>query len=216
MRAAFVVLTALALVPFTPAAAQQQMVPAGSYLNSCTNIAMNGPVLSASCNLPSSGTNRSSIDLRSCPGNIANINGNLTCNGANLGNGYLPQGSYLQSCRNISKRHHFISASCEGPRGGQIASSLDLRRCAPGSLVANINGYLQCGAQVAGGGWNGRLPQGSYQGSCTNVAMSGSVLSASCTAPNGQAVQSSLDTNRCQWNSGIKNTNGRLDCANYR
>jgi hypothetical protein len=46
--------------------------------------------------------------------------------------------------------------------------------------------------------------------------MSGSVLSAACTSPNGTLIQSSLDTRRCQWNSGIKNNNGGLACANYR
>jgi hypothetical protein len=172
--------------------------------------------MTASCNLPSSGTNRTTIDLRSCGnGNVANINGTLTCSGASSGNGYLPQGSYLQSCRNISKQGHFLSATCTPPRGGPLNSSLDLRRCGRGALVANNNGYLNCGAS-GGAGWNGRLPQGSYESSCTNIAMSGPVLSAACSAPNGQAVQSSLDTSRCQWNSGIKNTNGRLDCANYR
>ena len=129
--------------------------------------------------------------------------------------GNLPGGSYLQSCRNISKRHHYLSATCNAPSGAAVNSTLDLRRCGPGSLVANSNGYLSCGAPLAGG-WNGRLPEGSYQQSCQNIGMSGTVLSAACTSQNGTLVQSSLDTRRCQWNSGIRNTNGRLDCAGYR
>jgi hypothetical protein len=129
--------------------------------------------------------------------------------------GNLPGGSYLQSCRNISKRHHYLSATCSAPNGTSVNSTLDLRRCGPGSLVANSNGYLSCGATLAGG-WNGRLPEGSYQQSCQNISMSGSVLSAACTSPNGTLIQSSLDTRRCQWNSGIKNNNGGLACANYR
>lgn len=59
----------------------------------------------------------------------------------------------------------------------------------------------------------GNLPQGSYQQSCVNASIRGSVLSASCTSPSGQHVNSSLDVSRCTGSgTDIGNVNGYLAC----
>ena len=75
-------LVATALLP-----ASAQSIPPGSYQQSCTNIHVRGDQLIARCNLPRGGTVRSTLSLDSCRrGDIANVNGQLTCN--RNGNGY--------------------------------------------------------------------------------------------------------------------------------
>jgi hypothetical protein len=57
----------------------------GSYLQSCPNVTMEGPLIVAGC-LDRNGQVRASrIDPRSCRGDIANNNGRLTCGGGGGG-----------------------------------------------------------------------------------------------------------------------------------
>ena len=60
----------------------------------------------------------------------------------------------------------------------------------------------------------GNLPPGSYQQSCVNATIRGNTLSAACTRPGGQYVNSSIDIRQCL-NSGadIANINGYLGCS---
>jgi len=201
------------LVWTLPAGAQ--MVPEGSYLESCSAIRMNGTLLSATCNRAAGGTARTSVDIRDCTaGNIENHDGTLACTSTTAAEfNYLPGGSYLESCSGISRSGLVLSATCSAPNGSQVQSSLDLTTCRHGAGIQNRNGNLACGA---GGRWTGGLPQGSYRQSCQELSMSGMTLSASCTNPNGSLVRTSLDVTRCQWGSGIRNENGQLTCATYR
>ena len=69
------------------ATASAQMIPSGSYQQSCTNVRVRGDMLTARCNNTSGAQARSSIALNGCRGgDIANSNGQLVCNGG--GNGY--------------------------------------------------------------------------------------------------------------------------------
>jgi hypothetical protein len=59
------------------------------------------------------------------------------------------------------------------------------------------------------------VPNGSYQQSCRDVAVRGNgVLVATCTAANGQWVNSRLDIASCR-RDDIANINGQLTCARY-
>jgi hypothetical protein len=79
-----VVGAALAAASLAPALAQ--WVPPGSYQQSCTNVRVRDGELTARCTNSSGQRVRSSIAVNSCRGgDIANSNGQLTCNG---GNGY--------------------------------------------------------------------------------------------------------------------------------
>lgn len=54
----------------------------GSYVESCTQIAQRGPILSAFCRDVYGRFLRSSLDLRACSGgDVANRNGRLICDG---------------------------------------------------------------------------------------------------------------------------------------
>jgi hypothetical protein len=56
------------------------------------------------------------------------------------------------------------------------------------------------------------LPPGSYQASCRHIRVNGDILSASCTAPSGQHIRSSIPVSMCR-GAGIANINGRLACG---
>lgn len=68
---------------------------------------------------------------------------------------------------------------------------------------------LSAPAQVYGPYNN--LPGGSYQQSCSNATMRGSILSASCNAPNGRQIWSQIDVSRCN-GAAIANNGGYLTC----
>jgi hypothetical protein len=55
-------------------------------------------------------------------------------------------------------------------------------------------------------------PPGSYQASCRHMVMNGSVLTASCTGPQGHYFRSSIDASRCA-SGNVRNLNGFLACG---
>ena len=141
-------------------------------------------------------------------------------------NGPAPGGSYQQSCRDIRIRGNQLRAQCQTYSGQYVQTRLSLNRCSGGD-IANNNGQLTCARSGGygrgngyygpgqgyynGGGFNG-TPGGSYQQSCQNIQMNGSVLTASCTNYRSQYVQSYLDISRCTRNDDIANVNGQLRC----
>jgi hypothetical protein len=69
-----------------------------------------------------------------------------------------PQGSYLNSCRNVGMDGGKLIADCRRPDGGWHRTALDIDRCA--GDVANIGGRLSCNrdqregyARSARGNW---------------------------------------------------------------
>jgi len=215
----------LLVTALSPASALS--APAGSYQQSCSSIRVRGDQLNARCTLPQGGTGRTSIAISSCQrGDIANVNGQLTCkrtrynrgNGNGYGNngtyGTPPGGSYQSSCTNVQMRGSMLSGTCTAPNGNNVTSTLDASSCG-GADIANRNGSLQCSGAAYNGYRNnnsyGAGPGGSYQSSCTNVQMRGSVLTATCTAPNGTNITSTINVSNC--NVDIANRNGYLRCG---
>lgn len=156
-----------------------------------------------------------------------------------------PQGSYLQSCSNVSVRGDNLSATCHDGGRGQRTSTLNISRCR-GVDISNSNGLLVCGSQRgeftgggsnsspgrpggnqsggnsgggwgSGGGWSnsGRAPQGSYQNSCTDISVRSDRLYATCRDVGRNQRASSLDLNRCG-GVDIINSNGLLACGSQR
>ncbi len=60
--------------------AQAQPAPQGSYLNSCTHVGMDRDRLIADCRRVDGSWQRTALDVDRCQGDIANINGRLSCN----------------------------------------------------------------------------------------------------------------------------------------
>ena len=125
----------------------QGNVPQGSYLQSCQNIRTHGDRLSARCKTKDGNWRDTSMDdYDRCTTDIGNDDGNLRC--YNGGNGQLnsygqPQGSYLQSCQNISVRGNELRARCPKKDGGWRDSSLNnFQRCRRD--IGNDDGHLHC------------------------------------------------------------------------
>jgi hypothetical protein len=125
--------------------------PAGSYAQSCRNISTRNGMLSAECTAGNGAWVGSTIDPNGCRnGDIANMNGRLTCVAGASNGGYyngaagLPAGSYQQSCVNATVRGRMLTATCSAANGARITSTLDVARCRPGSDVSNIDGRLEC------------------------------------------------------------------------
>jgi hypothetical protein len=127
-------------------------LPPGSYQQSCTDIRIRGDRLTARCTPPNGSARRSSIDIDSCrEGDIANVNGNLTCNFQRRHDRdrddrpRLPPGSYQQSCS-----HAYIdadgrlAATCNDVDGNAIRTTLDFHRCDRTADIGNRNGHLFC------------------------------------------------------------------------
>jgi CVNH domain len=64
-----------------------QPAPQGSYLNSCTHIGMEGNRLFADCRRMDGAWQRTVLDIDRCAGDIANLNGRLSCSRAREGYG---------------------------------------------------------------------------------------------------------------------------------
>ncbi len=181
--------------------------PSGSYQQSCSNVQMQGSTLSASCSSNNGQRIYSSLNVNGCNGDIANVNGYLRCNGSYGYNGY-NNGGYYGGSRNENddenddrndngERHHH-----HHPNGN-----------AYGYYGHGNNGGYYGNGGYGNGNYGYGLPPGSYQQSCMNARMNGSVLSATCTAANGSYVNSSVDVRRCQSRgSDIANRNGYLSC----
>jgi hypothetical protein len=167
-RIALSIASTLALGAMALGTASAQAIPAGSYQQSCTNIRVRGDVLVARCNAPQGGTVRSSISLDSCRrGDIANMNGQLTCNR----NG---RGRYNGNGNGYGNGNNGYGNNGYGNNGN-------------GNNGYGNNGY--------GNGYG--LPGGSYQQSCTNASMSGGVLTATCPSGNGQRITTSINPRSC-------------------
>ena len=155
-------LSALSFSLVAPVAAPAQYAPSGSYQQSCTNIRMRGNRLYATCTNSAGYGARSSLNVSQCNGSdIANVNGQLTCQNNYYQNGYNtrhrygsrynnsygygtpPSGSYQQSCTNARVRSDRLYATCTDANGQQVASSIDLARCTNRD-IANVNGRLSC------------------------------------------------------------------------
>ncbi|HEY6971667.1 MAG TPA: CVNH domain-containing protein [Candidatus Angelobacter sp.] len=211
-----VILFALSMV----CASVAQDIPPGSYQQTCRDIKMHGSSLRAKCETSSRQWIKTRLDNSDrCVGDITNVEGQLTCNQ----NATTPQGTYLQSCKNVKVRWNTLYARCKDINGQWVDTQLtDFNRCAGG--IGNINGQLQCGA---GGntGWyrdrdgdrdhdrnQGNGPQGSFAQTCRDISVRGDDLRARCETVDGQWRDTSLDGyNSCI--GDIVNDNGQLECT---
>jgi hypothetical protein len=182
--------SAVALAAMAVGTASAQNIPSGSYQQSCTNIRVRGDVLTARCNAPQGGTVRSTITLDSCRrGDIANMNGQLTCNR----NGYGRNG-------NGNGNGNGYGYGNNGNNGNN------------GYGNNGNNGYGNNGNNGYGNNGYGRVPGGSYQQSCSNATMNGGTLTANCPAGNGARTTSSINPRSCG-GADIANRNGHLQCG---
>ena len=203
-----------------------QKLPRGTYTQTCRNIHMDGDRLVAECQERDGGWHRSSLeDAFRCRGEVVNIDGNLRCGDRDWRDGRggwrngLPQGDYVQTCRNIRLDGDRLEAECQERDGDWRRSSIDdVDRCS--GPIANNDGHLVC-AQGGNGygngndyhyGWRNGVPSGNYVQTCRNIRAKGYALAAECQKRDGGWRSTSLyDFDQCT--SAIANDNGHLVCS---
>lgn len=141
----------------------------------------------------------------------------------------VPGGSWQSSCQNAFVRGSVVTARCRADNGSYRRTSFNLSSCSRRQL-GNSNGRLFCESDRNGrdNGYRGNghrgnghrshghrgnyagMPSGSWQGSCNNGRMNGSVLTASCSTGHGYQT-TSLNVQQCRGRS-VGNSNGTLFC----
>jgi hypothetical protein len=119
-----------------------------------------------------------------------------------------PEGSYQQTCSDISVKKGTLHAHCKDEKGKTHRASLaHYQNCT--ADIANKNGSLVC-AQREGGA--AVQPSGSYTETCKDIHMKGGTLHAICKSADGHEAPTSLrDADRCA--QGVVNINGVLNCG---
>jgi CVNH domain len=112
-----------------------------------------------------------------------------------------PTGSYQRTCSNVSVSGTTLNASCKGFNGQSMQTDLPFYASCVGD-IGNINGTLACAG-----------PNGSYALTCTDVAVKGDTLSASCKKINGQLENTSLKGFQ-GFQGNISNCDGKLRNGN--
>ena len=129
---------------------------------------------------------------------------------------YVPSGSYLNSCTNVSfdPATKVLTANCKAINEGSYfkigTSPLNTSNCADNSIW-NDDGQLYCLSATA---WGDRftIPPGSYIQTCANKQVMNNVLMARCGTGSGGAYQANLNLNDCEWGGDISNQHGVLRC----
>jgi len=118
-----------------------------------------------------------------------------------------PEGTYQQTCSDVSVRKGTLYAKCKDTQGKSRSAKLShYEGC---SDIANNNGKLECAGQSQAAAPS--QPAGSYTESCKNIRMKGSTLHAVCKSLDGRELPTSLkDANRCA--EVVANINGILNC----
>jgi hypothetical protein len=127
--------------------------------------------------------------------------------GINLAQEANPEGSYQQTCSDISVKKGTLYAKCQDAKGKSHSAKLShYEKC---SEIANKNGKLECAAGEKAAAPS--QPGGSYTDSCKNIQMKGATLHGVCKSLDGRELPTSLkEANRCA--EGVANINGILSC----
>ncbi|GGG04941.1 MULTISPECIES: hypothetical protein [Cysteiniphilum] len=108
----------------------------------------------------------------------------------------IPAGSYTTMCKNINYTNGQLNADCNNGLDTRNYSLNYMDSCPSGSQVIFLDNNLQC---------EQKLPNGSYQSSCSNVIFKNGILSADCVERIGNSSwsqSSNLAYNlRCKPNS---------------
>lgn len=191
---------------FVSAEAMAQLVPSGSYKDSCRTIQVVGGTLIAQCQKIDGSWQNSTLQYGMCDGDIRNDNGKLRCKqrAGTKTSKSAPKGSYKKSCKNYYTEGKRLYATCEKKNGGWRSSSINYKNC--NKDIWNDNGNLTCGNRNS----SGKLPKGSYKNSCRNIYVEGNLLEAECLNRNGKYSHTSINYRKC--NKGVYNDKGRLRC----
>lgn len=122
-----------------------------SYTQTCKDIKSHGDDLEARCQTRNGDWHKTSLDdYKKCSGQIINDDGNLKCGAAGAyggPGGYAavngPNGSYVQSCKEIQAKGDDLHARCQTSDGSWHNTKLDDYNKCHGDII-NDNGDLRC------------------------------------------------------------------------
>ena len=145
--------------------------------------------------------------------------GLLSASPARAEGSYVPAGSYLNSCKDVSfdPATNVLTADCERSRSGSLFEGEKLRTqpfnitgCAENSIW-NDNNMLYC---LTSKPWGQEhvIPNGSYIQTCSDRRVINNVLIAQCGDGHGNSRSATLDLNSCKWGGDISNDHGALRC----
>lgn len=118
-------------------------LPGGSWLQTCTDEEVRGPVLRATCRAGRGSQRTSEINFRQCRNRrVANIGGQLTCE-SGIDTTPMPGGQWVLTCRDGYWEGDRLVALCKDMQGRALATSIRPKQCPTGRL-GNINGRLTC------------------------------------------------------------------------
>src|SRR5215467_2586867 len=127
--------------------------PRGSFTQSCRDISLRWGVIRARCQTRDGRWVDASLEESyRCREDISNEDGRLRCGGRDWdrdrdrGRGYVPAGSYSQTCRDIRTRGDDLTAVCQTVRGQWVDTTLDHYNRCVGDVV-NDDGRLECTRQ---------------------------------------------------------------------
>ena len=183
-------------------------IPQGSYRATCQDVRAGSNTLTATCQTRRGVWSFTTLgDYRDCQGDIANVDGRLTCMGDwDDGDDWLPHGSYRESCRDEAVERGTLTAECRDRNGRWRYTELANVRSCRGDIF-NADGILRCRR----GSSDADLPDGSWRTSCRNARVYGFELYAECRDRRGAWPETSIDLRDCD--DEIANENGRLVCA---
>nr|3S3Y_A Chain A, TANDEM CYANOVIRIN-N DIMER CVN2L0 [Nostoc ellipsosporum] len=137
----------------------------GKFSQTCYNSAIQGSVLTSTCERTNGGYNTSSIDLNSV---IENVDGSLKWQPSN----------FIETCRNTQLAGSSeLAAECKTRAQQFVSTKINLD-----DHIANIDGTL-------------KYELGKFSQTCYNSAIQGSVLTSTCERTNGGYNTSSIDLN---------------------
>ncbi|MBU1274968.1 MAG: CVNH domain-containing protein [Proteobacteria bacterium] len=196
----------LALLMFAlllaPTPAKAKVLPPGSYRDSCKDCYVDDGWLHCRCK-DGRGGKETRIKYTRCNGDIANVDGWLTCGGGGESR-RMPGGSWRESCRDGRVQGNELLAECRNGDGRWVQAWISLNKC-PGNL-SNEDGRLVC----EGRGHKWRMPGGNWRSSCRRERIEGDTLWAECRAKNGDWRGSRVNLRGC---GNVNNCNGRLHCG---
>jgi hypothetical protein len=113
--------------------------PAGSYAQTCRDVTAEPARLYATCQARDGHWVTTSLaSWRACRGDIANIDGRLSCTARSY-----PSGSYAQTCRGVKVARGALLASCETRDGRWTDTRLGNVAACRGD-ISNEDGSLTC------------------------------------------------------------------------
>lgn len=128
-------------------------MPAGPWRETCRDAVLEASILRAICQDRKKAWRTTFLDMRTCNGDVANVDGQLTCLRVEpppppaprlmAMRDTLPTGKWVQYCRSASLTKYRMRAECYAGDGQWRVTDLDLSTCTTTDVTSN-GGRLAC------------------------------------------------------------------------